>query len=142
MTLRVGDMTNVVQQRLKPRVLVVDDDPQARAYTRAVLERAGVEVVEAATGNEALAKLMGEHFDLVCLDLSLPETSGFDILAELARAPRGNLPMLVLSARGLPIDRAHAEELGAAGYLTKPFAPDALIQRVEALVARAGKQAG
>jgi two-component system OmpR family response regulator len=105
----------------KPLVLVVDDDPTLRKLIRAHLSRLDLDSIEAAEGHDGLACLDREEIDLVCLDLMLPTKSGFAICEAIRRSSRATVPVLILSARGTPEDRARAEEAGANGYLVKPF---------------------
>ena len=105
------------------RVLVVEDDPSTRRLLHEHLKRLGFEVVLAPEGRTAIAALDSQRFDLVCLDLMLPELSGYDLCEHIRKThPPESLPILMLSGRALPEDRAHAEEVGASGYLIKPFA--------------------
>ncbi len=107
----------------KPHVLVVEDDPEIRKLLRRFLDKLGMDVSEAGTGKAALALLDGpEEFALVCLDLMLPESSGYAICEHIRRTPKlRELPVLVISARSMPPDRALAEEVGANAYLIKPI---------------------
>jgi DNA-binding response OmpR family regulator len=105
----------------KPLVLVVDDDPTLRKLIRAHLTRLELDSVEAAEGHAGLACLAAEPVDLVCLDLMLPTKSGFAICEAIRKSSRASVPVLILSARGTPEDRAQAEEAGANAYLVKPF---------------------
>jgi two-component system chemotaxis response regulator CheY len=82
----------------------------------------GFTVVEAPNGQSAIKELHRRSFDLVCLDLCLPELSGYDICEHIRHAPAlEDIPVLVISARVMPMDRALAEELGASAFLIKPF---------------------
>jgi two-component system chemotaxis response regulator CheY len=102
--------------------LVVEDDPEVRKLVRKSLERLSFAVTEARTGKEAMDLLAKSTPELVCLDLMLPEQSGYEICEHIRRtAGLRHIPVLVISARALPEDRAHAEEVGADGYLIKPF---------------------
>lgn len=106
----------------KPHVLVVEDDPEIRKLLRKYLEKLGLEVTEAATGKAALALLEQSVPALVCLDLMLPESSGYAICEHIRKTPRlKEVPVLVISARSMPPDRALAEEMGATAYLVKPI---------------------
>jgi CheY-like chemotaxis protein len=111
--------------------VVVEDDPEARRLVAACLRRLGLGVHEAATAAEALALLEHRTPDLICLDLRLPDGSGF-ALCERIRATPGlrDVPVVVISALARPIDRAQAEEAGANGYLVKPFRADAFADTV------------
>ena len=106
----------------KRTALVVEDDPEVRKLVRKCLERMEFGVSEARTGKEAMDMLGKMHPDLVCLDLMLPEQSGYEICEHIRRTTvLREVPVLVISARALPEDRAHAEEVGADAYLIKPF---------------------
>ena len=102
--------------------LVVEDDPEIRKLVRKYLEKMGLEVREAGTGKAALGELAARPPGLVCLDLMLPEISGYEICEHIRRTPAlDGVRVLVLSARAMPADRAHAEEVGANAYLIKPI---------------------
>lgn len=116
--------------------LVVDDDAAARKLLKRTLQRLGFRVVEAGTGRAAVAFLNTNNPDLVCLEMVLPEMSGFEIIAFIRRHPRfAATPVVVVSHRNLPEDQAQAREQGAAAYLTKPFKPEELERCVRSLVA-------
>ena len=101
--------------------LLVEDDPPLRALMVSYLKLLSFTVVEAADGSKAMAELAAQPFDLICLDLMLPESSGYDVLEFLRKQGSKKTPVLMMSARSLPEDRAQAEELGATLYLIKPF---------------------
>jgi DNA-binding response OmpR family regulator len=101
--------------------LVVEDDPPLRKMVRGYLELIKYQVSEASDGRKAMAALREQKFDLVVLDLMLPESSGYDVLEFIRKEGMSATPVLMMSARSLPEDRAHAEELGARLYLIKPF---------------------
>lgn len=115
--------------------LLVEDDPDLRGQLRIALEGLGLEVTEAASGRQAVDALAEGAPDLVVLDLMLPEVSGFE-LCELIRSapPLQHVPVLVTSARGLPQDRAEAEDCGADEYLIKPFTQRELASAVRRLL--------
>lgn len=122
-----------------PRVLVVDDNPVARSVAAIALETAGMEVVEAADGTEALDRLAADPADAVVLDIMMPGLSGHDVLGERARrglAPGAAVVMLTCKTDDADITRAF--EAGAADYLTKPFDPDDLVRAVRTAVYSAG----
>src|ERR1700694_3331512 len=98
--------------------LVVEDDPDIRKLIRRFLEKLGVEVREVGTGKAALAALSDSVPGLVCLDLMLPEWSGYDICEHIRKTPAlSAIAVLVISARAMPPDRAEAEAVGADAYL-------------------------
>ena len=107
---------------LQRTALVVDDDPAIRALIVAHLHRVGFAVIEAADGRTAIKALDAARPTLLCVDLMLPESSGYDVCEHVRKTPglRG-LPILMVSARSMPEDRAMAEELGVRRYLVKPF---------------------
>lgn len=104
-----------------------------RAMLGDMLRDLGVKnVVEKPNGKSAMEYLQGpEKPDLVCLDLTLPDVSGYDVCEHIRRTPAiANVPVLMVSARNLPEDKAYAEEAGANAYLGKPFTPEELAKRV------------
>ncbi len=116
------------------RVLIVDDEPMVREVVTRYLERDGFGVGEAATGDEALAKLDSFRPDLVVLDIMLPGIGGLDILSSI-RAER-DLPVIMLTARADETDRVIGLELGADDYVIKPFSPRELTARVKSVLRR------
>src|SRR3954465_5799313 len=123
----------------KPRsqVLVVEDEPETRKLLRKYLEKLGLDVIEAATGKSALALLETHVPALVCLDLMLPEISGYDVCERIRATPRlAGMPVLVISARAQPPDRALAGEVGGTAYLIKPIRWNTFSETVLALLAR------
>jgi DNA-binding response OmpR family regulator len=125
---------------MSARLLLIDDDTRLTAMLSDYLSAAGFEVTVAgslAAGREALAA--GSH-DLLVLDLMLPDGDGLDFCRELrsgaAMQPSRRLPVLMLSARGEPMDRILGLELGADDYLPKPFEPRELQARIKALLRR------
>ena len=122
------------------RLLLIDDDARLSTMVGDYLGQAGFEVVLAdslAAGRERLAN---ESFDALVLDLMLPDGDGLDLCRELRASPRTRtLPLLMLTARGEPLDRIVGLELGADDYLGKPFEPRELQARVKALLRRAAQ---
>ncbi len=116
------------------RILVVDDEPTIREVVGLYLRREGFEVESAADGDAALAAIARGGLDLLILDLMLPGTDGLTITRQVRAA--GNLPIIMLTARGEEIDRVLGLELGADDYLTKPFSPRELVARVRAVLRR------
>lgn len=122
-------------------VLVVEDSPLFRKMVGEFLHALGVtRVQEASNGRSALEQLAHSRPDLVCLDLTLPDVSGYDVCEYIRGQPElAGLPVLMISARGTLLDRAQAEEVGADGYLTKPFTQEEFVQQVLRLLARAAE---
>ena len=121
--------------RLKRTALVVEDDPTLRGLVRRHLESMGMEVTEVAEGRAAIVHVAVHRPDLVCLDLMLPELSGYEVCEFMRGDVRlRSVPILIMSARGLPQDRAYAEQVGASTYLVKPFKRQAFTAAVHELV--------
>ncbi|HEY3050183.1 MAG TPA: response regulator [Gaiellaceae bacterium] len=119
------------------RILIVDDESAIRLICRLNLESAGFETLEAEDGETALAVARAEQPDLVLLDIMLPGIDGWGVAEELAAAPETReIPVLFLSARSDRSDEARGHEVGALGYVTKPFDPEALTDRVHDLLER------
>jgi sigma-B regulation protein RsbU (phosphoserine phosphatase) len=115
----------------RARVLVVDDGDTGRQLLRAVLVSAGIDVVEAASGEEALRIARAESPDLVLLDVVLPGMDGFAVCEGLAKDPAtADIPVIFLSARSTSSDRVRGLELGAVDYVTKPFSRAEVLARV------------
>jgi DNA-binding response OmpR family regulator len=120
------------------RVLVVEDDePIAEPLLRA-LDRDGHSVTWAATGSQALEAADAERFDLIILDLGLPDIDGIDVCRRLRRAD-GDVPILVLTARSEELDTIVGLDAGADDYVTKPFRLGELLARVRAQLRRKGE---
>lgn len=118
------------------RVLIVDDEPYIRRILSYKLRREGFVTFEAASAEHA-ESILGEHdVDLVLLDVALATpTNGFDLAAKLRQNSRTqHLPVIMLTARGFAADVLRGREVGAAGYITKPFTADEVIRRVNALL--------
>jgi two-component system alkaline phosphatase synthesis response regulator PhoP len=120
------------------RILVVEDETEIARLVRDYLQAAGFAVRVAGDGDAALVALKAEPMDAMVLDLGLPGRDGLDVMRE-ARRGRGNdgdLPIIVLTARGEETDRIVGLELGADDYVVKPFSPKELVARVRALLRR------
>ena len=120
------------------RLLLIDDDARLAAMVGDYLRQAGFEVDAAGSLSAGRAKLRESHYDALLLDLMLPDGDGLDLTRELRNDARTRrLPLLMLTARGEPMDRIVGLELGADDYLGKPFEPRELLARVKALLRRA-----
>jgi two-component system, OmpR family, response regulator MprA len=122
-------------------ILLVDDDSGLRTALRRVLVSHGFEVEVAVGGEEALARLRARAFDLVVLDVMMPDVDGIEVCERL-RAHGDQLPVLMLTARDAVRDRVVGLEAGADDYLVKPFANAELVARIRALLRRASAAAG
>jgi len=120
-------------------VLVVDDDPKIVALLRAYLIRAGYDVATASDGRQALEAIGTRRPQLVVLDLMLPEIDGLEVARRVRR--ESQVPILMLTARGSVAQRVEGLRIGADDYLVKPFAPDELVARVQAILRRTGSDA-
>lgn len=115
-------------------ILLVDDEPRIQDVVEYALSREGYEVTCLASGQAALARLAHESFDLIVLDVMLPDIDGLEICRTVRKTSR--VPILFLSARGDEVDRIVGLELGGDDYLVKPFSPRELIARVRAVLRR------
>ena len=116
------------------RILLVEDDPRLAEMLSEYLGQAGFRVTVAPLGATALERLAGAEYDAVVLDLMLPDMDGLDVCRQLRT--RADTPVLMLTARGEPIDRILGLELGADDYLPKPFQPRELLARLRAILRR------
>ena len=116
------------------RVLLVEDDARLAGMVADYLGEAGIRSAIAGTGREAQRLLKRDAFDAVILDLMLPDTDGLDLCKHI-RA-ESTIPLLMLTARGDPLDRVVGLELGADDYLPKPFEPRELLARLRAILRR------
>ena len=118
------------------RLLIVDDEMRIRELIKKYAKFEGYEVDEAADGMEALEKCRSNDYDLVILDIMMPELDGFSVCRELRK--NRPVPVIILSARGEEYDRIHGFELGIDDYVVKPFSPRELMMRVAAVLKRTG----
>jgi two-component system OmpR family response regulator len=116
-------------------ILVVDDDPKLREVVGYALGREGYEVTEARHGGDALVLLGSRSFDLLVVDVSMPEVDGFELVRRLRRHDQ-HTPVLFVSARSDEIDRILGLELGGDDYVTKPFSTRELVTRVKVILRR------
>jgi CheY-like chemotaxis protein len=120
-----------------PLVLLVDDERAIRTICRVNLEGDGLAVLEAADGAEALDEVRRERPSLVLLDVMMPGVDGWSVAEQLAAdAETRDIPVVFLSARAAQEDRLRAQELGAVGYVVKPFDPLELAGTVRDVLAR------
>lgn len=121
-------------------MLLVDDERAIRTICRVNLEGDGISVVEAQDGAEALDRVRREQPSLVLLDVMMPEVDGWKVAAELAAdQDTQEIPVVFLSARAADEDRRRAQELGAVGYVVKPFDPLALAGTVRDVLERVAR---
>ncbi len=113
------------------RVLVVDDEPRIINFLSSKLRVSGYEALTAGDGVEALEQVQAEEPDLVVLDVMMPRKDGFETLKELRTF--SPVPVIILSAKQSNADKVKGLGLGADDYLAKPFSPDELVARIEAV---------
>jgi len=115
----------------KYRILLVDDEQHVLTFLCAKLKVTGYEVTSTANSTEAIEQLKANDPDLVVLDIMMPEMDGFEVLTNLRQFSA--VPVIILSARDANIDKIKGLDLGADDYLSKPFHPDELVSRIEAI---------
>ena len=121
--------------RLKPRILIIDDDHSLIRLTKHILSKEGFDVLTALNGLEGLQKAQKEEPDLVILDIVMPEPDGFQVLEILRQ--RNNIPVIMLTAEQTIDTSCDALTLGADDYIRKPFSASQLLARVRAKLRRA-----
>ena len=115
-------------------ILVVDDEVRIRSIIKKYVEFEGHTVTEAGDGMEAVRLCRSESFDIVIMDIMMPELDGFSACREIRKV--SNVPIIMLSARGEEYDRINGFELGIDDYVVKPFSPKELMLRIEAIMKR------
>ncbi len=115
-------------------LLVVDDEEKIRALIRKYAEFEGHDVTEAANGMEAVRLCARNTYDIIIMDVMMPELDGFSASREIRR--QSDTPIVILSARGEEYDRISGFEFGADDYVVKPFSPKELMLRVDAILKR------
>jgi two-component system catabolic regulation response regulator CreB len=124
---------------MKPRILIVEDEPGIADTLQYALRTDGFEPAWCATGEAALASIAGEPPALVILDVGLPDASGFEVFKRIRAT--SEVPVVFLTARSDEIDRVVGLELGADDYVAKPFSPRELVARVRGVLRRTAKGA-
>ena len=118
-------------------ILVVDDEARIRSIIRKYAEFEGYTVMEAADGMEAVYTCRKKEFDIVIMDIMMPELDGFSACREIRKI--SSVPIIMLSARGEEYDKINGFEVGIDDYVVKPFSPKELMLRVEAIMKRVKK---
>jgi two-component system KDP operon response regulator KdpE len=123
-------------EKATKRILVIDDEPEIRRAVRLTitLQEPQWEVAEAPSGRTGLARLGEEDFDLVLLDLMMPDMSGYEVLEQIR--PFSDVPVIILTVRDDELDKVHGLELGADDYIVKPFGHLELMARIRSLFRR------
>ncbi|SFD51118.1 two-component system, OmpR family, response regulator ResD [Lentibacillus persicus] len=117
-----------------PKILVVDDEDRIRRLVRMYLEKEDFLVEEAADGKEALELALTSDYDVILLDIMMPEMDGIDVTKELRKEK--NTPIIMLTAKGEESNRVQGFEVGADDYIVKPFSPREVVLRVKAVLRR------
>ena len=120
---------------MKPKILIVEDEPAIADNIQYVLENEGLDTVLATTGGAVPALLAAHTIDLILLDVGLPDMTGFDLLKQIRL--HHATPIIFLTARNTEIDRVLGLEIGADDYVAKPFSPRELAARVKVVLRRA-----
>ena len=116
------------------RVLIVDDEQRILLFLKSRLKVSGYEVLTASNGLEALGQVQAQEPDLVVLDVVMPGMDGFETLKQIRAL--SSVPVIILSAKEASVDKVRGLDLGADDYLAKPFSPDELVARIEAVKRR------
>ena len=119
------------------KVLVLEDESSIRSFIVINLRRAGYEVIEAGTGEEAL-EMLQQHSDIrvALLDVMLPGIDGYQVCREIRQ--RSNVPIIMITARGEDFEKIMGLEIGADDYIVKPFSPGEVMARIRAVMRRLG----
>lgn len=116
------------------RILIVDDEANIRDLIKKYAKFENYEVDEATNGMEAIEKVDNNQYDIIIMDVMMPELDGFSAIKEIRK--KYDIPTIVLSARGEEYDRLHGFDLGIDDYVVKPFSPKELLMRVSAILTR------
>ena len=119
---------------MNPKVLICDDNPSVHASLTSALSAGGFDVISVYSGEDALAILRGGGIDLVILDIMLPPISGMELCRKIRKT--SSVPVILLSALGAETDRIQGLRMGADDYVTKPFSPIEMTERVRAILRR------
>ena len=120
-------------------ILVVDDESRIRSIVRKYAEFEGHQITEAGDGMEAVLLCRKNHYDMIIMDIMMPELDGFSACREIRKVT--NTPIIMLSARGEEYDRINGFEVGVDDYVTKPFSPKELMLRIDAIMKRVSRAA-
>lgn len=119
------------------KLLVVDDEEKIRLLIKKYAAFEGYEVFEASDGLESVELCRRQDFDLIVMDIMMPELDGFSAVKEIRKSK--DIPVIMLSARGEEYDKIHGFEAGIDDYVVKPFSPKELMMRIDAIMRRYGK---
>ena len=117
------------------KILVADDRPEVLELVKVTLEGEDYKVLCASDGKEALEKIGLERPDLVLLDVVMPKMDGFEVLSKIREDPKTkDTPVIMLTAQGQKVDQEKGRRLGARDYITKPFSPSHLLNKIEEIL--------
>lgn len=142
LTLSLQNVSKIIiklyERLFMKRLLVVDDEEKIRLVIRKYAEFEGYEIEEAENGMKAIQMCRQKDFDLIILDIMMPELDGFSTCKEIRKEK--DIPVIMLSARGEEYDKIHGFELGIDDYVVKPFSPKELMMRVNVVISRHQKK--
>ena len=118
------------------RILIVEDDPSLTEIMTDFFRHNGFDTVPAHTGNEALSAVSKQTYDLILLDINLPDISGFEVCREIRRTVSEDVPILFITARASEADKLNGYALGGDDYITKPFSLPVLLAKIRNLLKR------
>ncbi len=119
----------------KRRILVVDDEPSIVRPLMFILKKKGYEVLTASNGEEGLRVARTEKPDVIFLDVMMPKKNGYEVCQELKQDPElEKIYIIILTARGVELDEEEKKRIGANEYMTKPFSPIKVVEKVSALL--------
>ena len=119
-----------------PKILIVDDEPNIVTLISRYAQRDGYDTVTASDGREAINKCSTDDFDVVIMDVMMPDTDGFTACKKIKESK--DIPVIMLSARGTEFDKLFGFEVGVDDYVTKPFSPMELMARIKVILNRSG----
>ena len=117
-----------------PKILIVDDEPNIVTLISRYAQREGYDIVTASDGREAIDKCRSEDFDVIIMDVMMPDTDGFTACKKIKEFK--DIPVIMLSARGTEFDKLFGFEVGVDDYVTKPFSPMELMARIRVVISR------
>ena len=117
-----------------PKILIVDDEPNIVTLISRYVQREGYDIVTASDGREAIDKCKKEDFDVIIMDVMMPDTDGFTACKKIKEFK--DIPVIMLSARGTEFDKLFGFEVGVDDYVTKPFSPVELMARIKVVISR------
>ncbi|NOZ59591.1 MAG: response regulator [Euryarchaeota archaeon] len=122
------------------KILIVDDEPDIRFIARKILEKAGHSVIEAESGASCLQRLEDEHFDLILLDVVIPDSDGWEVCRRIkVNGKTKHIPVVMFTVRAQEEDVERSRECGAEAHISKPFEIRELLRTVERVLNARGK---